>query len=92
MHRGATLVFPLISPRETVDKKEGGIEKAMREQGDGEAAMQLERPTGWFNWAKRHPGVVLLGALLMAILALPKSPRIEDIELDTSVEDVPLFI
>ncbi|HMD85552.1 MAG TPA: hypothetical protein VKO18_12735 [Terriglobia bacterium] len=63
----------------------------MGEQG-GEAAIQLARHAGWFNWAERHPGVVLLGALVMAILALPRSPKTEDIEDDTSGEEVPLFI
>ena len=64
----------------------------MHEQVPGKAAFQLEPHTGWFNWAERHPGVVLLGALVMAILALQKSPRTEDFERDTSGEEVPLFI
>jgi hypothetical protein len=64
----------------------------MREQTDGKAAIESERHTGWFNWAERHPGVVLLGALVMGILALQKAPRSEDIERDTTGEEVPLFI
>ncbi len=64
----------------------------MREQGGEQTAGQLERHTGWFKWAERHPGLVLLGVLGMAILALPKSPTPEDIERDTSGEEVPLFI
>jgi len=63
----------------------------MHEQAGGKAANHLER-RGWFNWAGRHPGVELLGALVVAILALQKPPRIEDIERDTSGEEVPLFI
>ena len=42
-------------------------------------------------WRDRT-AVVLLGALVMAILALQKSPRTEDFERDTSGEEVPLFI
>ena len=41
----------------------------MHEQTGGEAAIQLERHIGWLEWAEQHPGVVLLGALAMAILA-----------------------
>jgi hypothetical protein len=81
-----------MPPRKTVDKDKGGIEESMYEQTVGKAAIEIERLTGWFNWAGRHPGVVLLGALVMAILALPKSPRTGDIEPDLGDEEVPLFI
>jgi len=64
----------------------------MREQGVGKPAMQPERRAGWFHWAERHPGILLLGALVMAMLALAKPPKTEDIEHDTSGEEVPLFI
>jgi len=64
----------------------------MREQASDKAPIESQRHTGWFNWAGRHPGVVLLGALVMAILALSESPGTEDIERDTSGEEVPLFI
>ena len=78
-----------MSPRETVDKNMGGIAKPMREQTD-EPAIKSERHTGWLNWAGQHPGVLLLGALVMAILALRGSPRIKD--RDPSDEEVPLFV
>jgi hypothetical protein len=81
-----------MPPPSPVDKDKGGIEEPMSEQATGQATSQLGRLSGWFNWAERHPGVVLLGALVMAILALPKSPRSEDIERDTTGEEVPLFI
>jgi hypothetical protein len=64
----------------------------MHDQAGNKSAIQLERHTRWFKWAERHPGVVLLSALAMAILALQKSPRTEDIESDASGEEVPLFI
>lgn len=63
----------------------------MREQADGKAAFEPAGP-GWFNWIGEHPGVVLLGALVVATLALDNSPKIEYIERDTSGEEVPLFI
>ena len=84
--------FLLISLREAVDSNNGGIETSMREQAADKPPTESERHTGWFNWAGRHPGVVLLGALVMAILALSESPGPEDIERDPSGEEVPLFI
>lgn len=64
----------------------------MREQTDDKAAIESEHHAHWFNWAGRHPGVVLLGALVMAIIALQKSPGTEDIEHDPGGEEAPLFI
>lgn len=64
----------------------------MREQAAGEEAVRIERHTGWLEWAGRHPGVVLLGALAMAILALNDPPRTESVECDANGEEVPLFI
>jgi hypothetical protein len=63
----------------------------MREQTAGKETSQLAGP-GWFNWIGEHPGVVLLGALVVATLALENSPEIEDIERDPTGEEVPLFI
>jgi hypothetical protein len=65
---------------------------SMREQSSGNVAAHRETYTGWFDWAERHLGVVLLGALVMAILTLPNSPPPEDTDRDTSGDEVPLFI
>jgi hypothetical protein len=46
----------------------------------------------WFGWAGRHPGVVLLGTMLVVVLALPKPSRSRDVERDTTGEEVPLFV
>jgi len=43
-------------------------------------------------WAEHHPGVVLPGALLMAILALQKSRTSRNLDLDPNLEEVTLFI
>ncbi|MGA3324976.1 MAG: hypothetical protein ABSF45_10930 [Terriglobia bacterium] len=62
----------------------------MRERTNGQAPIEPEGQTRWFNWAGRHPGVFLLGALVMAILALRESPRAVDS--DPGDEEVPLFV
>jgi hypothetical protein len=64
----------------------------MREQSAGKAASENYKLTGWFNWMGRHPGVVLLGAVVMAILTLQDSPAPEGTEGESSDEEVPLFI
>ncbi|MFZ0964639.1 MAG: hypothetical protein WAO35_27590 [Terriglobia bacterium] len=63
----------------------------MHEPTEGEATFPHAGP-GWLDWVGQHPGVVLLGALVVATLALNDSPRTEDVERDTSGEEVPLFI
>jgi hypothetical protein len=62
----------------------------MREQPLGET--RLQGGIGWLDWAGRHPGLVLLGSLAVAILAYWESPPPPDTELDASGEEVPLFI
>jgi hypothetical protein len=42
--------------------------------------------------AGRNLGIVLLGAAVMAMLALPQQSRSRDIDHDTAGEEVPLFI
>jgi hypothetical protein len=54
--------------------------------------IRSEHGTGWLDWAGRHPGLVLLGTLVVAILAFSGSPEPADSELDASGEEVPLFI
>ena len=78
--------------RKTVDNNNGGMEMSMFEQTDEKAAIQLESNPGWFKWAGRHPGLVALGALVVAVVALNKSLKIREIEPDTGDEEVPLFI
>ena len=46
----------------------------------------------WFAWAGRHPGVILLGAVAVAVLAIPKPTRKHNVESDSAGEEVPLFI
>ena len=56
------------------------------------ATGEIERLSGWVHWVGRHPGIILLGALAMAILSLQKSHKTEGADRDSSGEDVPLFI
>jgi hypothetical protein len=64
----------------------------MQEHAVGKAAFKIGKHTGWIGWAGRHPGIVLLGALMMAILSAQQSSKASDAERDSSGEDVPLFI
>lgn len=56
------------------------------------AAGEIGRLSGWIHWAGRHPGIMLLGALAMAILSLQEPHKNEGADRDSSGEDVPLFI
>jgi hypothetical protein len=69
-----------------------GREESMQVLTAAKAALLLGKPIGWINWAGRHPGIVLLGALAMAILTLQKSPGTLEPEYESSDEEVPLFI
>lgn len=64
----------------------------MHEQARRETTIQHEGHNGWWHWAEQHPGIVLLGALAVAVLALRDSPKTVDLESDPSSEEVPLFI
>ena len=48
--------------------------------------------TGWLEWAGRHPGVILLGSLVLAALLTASQPRQARREADAGAEEVPLFI
>lgn len=54
--------------------------------------MGVGQPSRWRNWARRHPGVLLLGAVAVVVLALPEPARLHDVERDPGGEEVPLFI
>ncbi len=64
----------------------------MHAQTAGKAAVGVGKLSGWITWAGRHPGIVLLGALVLAILSVHESPRAGDTERDSNDEEVPLFI
>ena len=62
----------------------------MREHPHGQAGSELV--ANWLGWPARHPGIVLLGTLVVAILAFSGEPKLEDTDLDSTGEEVPLFI
>ena len=64
----------------------------MREQAEDNGTIQNKQSRGWFNWAAGHPGIMLLGALVVAIVALQKVPEPQETDIDPGGEEVPLFI
>lgn len=47
---------------------------------------------GWLGWVGRHPGLVLLGTLAVAILTLGRPHHAPEAAPATNGEDTPLFI
>jgi len=64
----------------------------MCEQPRGQEHTRSALGTSWIDWAVRHPGLVLLGTLVVAVLAITGSPKPAEMELDADGEEVPLFI
>lgn len=70
----------------------GGTRQPMRERAIGKVAIEIDRLGGWLGWAARHPGIVLLGALAVTLLAVEESPKAEPVVCDSCEDEVPLFI
>lgn len=64
----------------------------MREQTCGQETIEDKQRMEWMRWAERHPGVMLMGALVVAIVALRMPSKTRDTDRDISGEEVPLFI
>jgi hypothetical protein len=64
----------------------------MRVQTAGNGGVGAGKLIGWVDWAGRHPGIVLLGALVTVILSSRMSPRGRQIDDDLPDDEVPLFI
>ena len=47
----------------------------MRVQTAGNGGVGAGKLIGWVDWAGRHPGIVLLGALVTVILSSRMAPR-----------------
>jgi len=69
-------------------------EVTMRVQRAGNGGVEAGKLIGWVNWAGRHPGIVLLGALVTVILSSRMSPRDREFADEDGARDdeVPLFI
>jgi hypothetical protein len=46
----------------------------------------------WIHWAGEHPGLMLLGALMIAVLTMQPTGEPQDAAQDSPVDDVPLFV
>lgn len=64
----------------------------MREHAIGKVAIEIGGLGGWLDWAARHPGFVLLGALAVTLLATRELPPAEEAGPASCEEEVPLFI
>jgi len=64
----------------------------MQEHAIGKAGIEIGKVSGWINWVGKHPGIVLLGTLAVALLSYRQSADAVDAERDSSGDDVPLFI
>ena len=49
--------------------------------------------TRLIQWVGKHPGYIVLGAVMIAFLSMqPSSPKPQDQVHDSAIDDVPLFI
>jgi hypothetical protein len=64
----------------------------MLDQTNGQETIQDKQHMEWLRWAERHPGIMLMGALVVTIVALRMPSKTRDTDRDISGEEVPLFI
>ncbi len=46
----------------------------------------------WWRWARKHPGTLLLGAMVLAVLLAPHPRAKQQPTADTDADETPLFI
>lgn len=49
-------------------------------------------PPRWWRWARQHPGTLLLGAMVLAVLLVPHPWTKHRPAADTDADETPLFI
>ena len=49
-------------------------------------------PIRWWKWARKHPGTLLLGAVLLTVLVLPQATTKRPPSPDLDADETPLFI
>ena len=55
--------------------------------------VEAARLTGeGLNWVSRHPGIVLLGVLALALIAMPARAAFDSAGVDSGADEIPLFI
>jgi len=50
------------------------------------------KPSRWWRWALKHPGTLLLGAMVLAALLAPPPWARQEPVADTHPDETPLFI
>ncbi len=49
-------------------------------------------PPRWWRWARQHPGTLLLGAMVLAVLLAPHPRAKNQPAADMDADETPLFI
>jgi hypothetical protein len=49
-------------------------------------------PRRWWRWARKHPGTLLLGAMVLTVLLVPHPWAKHRPAADTDADETPLFI
>jgi len=59
---------------------------------DGKTLWGGFEPLHWWRWARKHPGTLLLGAVVLAALVAPPLWTRQQPVVDTDPDETPLFI
>ena len=59
---------------------------------NGKPLLGRFEPSRWWRWALKHPGTLLLGAMVLAALVAPSSWARQQPVADTDPDETPLFI
>jgi len=58
----------------------------------GEILLGEIEPPRWWRWVRQHPGTLLLGAMVLAVLLLPHPWTEHQAAADSDADETPLFI
>ena len=59
---------------------------------DSEGFFGGSRPLRWWRWARKHPGALFLGAVVLAVLVAPHPWGKSRPAVDLDADETPLFI
>jgi hypothetical protein len=59
---------------------------------NGKTLLDGFEPSRWWGWARKHPGTLLLGAVVLAALLAPPAWARQQPVADTDADETPLFI
>lgn len=57
-----------------------------------EKLFDRSKPPRWWRWARKHPGTLLLGAMVLAVLLAPRPWAEHRAPADKDADETPLFI